>query len=125
MLAEESERLRQPGSQIGPRRPAGEAAQQPVLGIVVADIDALALGREVADDEAAAAIRRDQRRREIAQADGAMAADIAGLAGERGRQRREQECIDRILDIGEVAQLVATPAFEIAALEGGAEPDAD
>ena len=117
MPAEEHEGLRQPGWQIGPRRPAGEAAEELVLGIVIADIDALALGRKFADDEAAGAIRRDQRRREIMQADRAMAADIARLAGELGRQRGEQERVDRIVDIGEVAQLVAAPDLEATLLD--------
>src|SRR5207245_8308873 len=55
----------------------------------------------------------------------AVATDIAGLACQLRRQRGEQERVDRILDIGEVAQLVAAPYLERPALDDGAQPDAD
>ncbi len=54
-----------------------------------------------------------------------MAADIAGLAGHLGGHCREQEGVYGILDIGEVAQLLATPNLEIAPLDDGAQPDPD
>src|SRR5580692_9365738 len=81
MLAIEGERSCETCRQRDLRDPPGHGPKQPVVGVVVADVDLLAVGRELTDLEAGlAAVRIDQRLGEPAQADGSGAADIAYLA---------------------------------------------
>src|SRR6266404_3020807 len=106
-----------------PRRPSGQPAEAAVVGDEIADIDALAVGREFAVLEPAAAICPDQRLGESEQRIRLAATDIEREAGGVAAERGAQKCLDRILDIQKLAALFAAPNLEGGAFERPAQPD--
>src|SRR5229473_3585076 len=111
--------------EVDVRRPAGQRAEAAVVGDEVADIDALPVGRKFALLESAAAIRPDQRLGQCEERIGLAAANVereaGGIAAERGAQKR----LDRIIDIQELAALLAPPYLEGGAFERPTQPDAE
>src|SRR6266699_6126816 len=105
------------------RRPPGQLAKAAIVGDEIADIDALAVGREFALLETAAAIRPDQRLGQGEERIGLAAADIErearGVAAERSAQKR----LDRIIDIQQLTALFAAPPLEGGAFQRAAQPD--
>ena len=103
------EGARQPVVQAGSRRPAGQFAETAVVSDEIADVDALALVREFAALELAAAICLDQGLGERQQGIGRLAADIegepGGLATQRGRQKRLDSIRDRWAALTETSVL--------------------
>ena len=107
------------------RRPAGQIAEAAVVGDEIADIDALAVFREFAPGETSAAIDPHQRLGQSEQRVRRLAADIErlsrGLAGQRGAQKR----LDRVIDIEQLAPLLAAPYLEALPFKDAAQPDAE
>jgi len=97
--------------------PAGDGSEQSVGGEVIADIEAPTLGGEFMARKSAAAICGDQKLGKFVETHRPLAAKIEHLALSLGRQRREEEGIDCVVDIGESALLLATPDFERLAFE--------
>src|SRR5260370_42024403 len=108
---------REAGVEADAGGPAGQPTEAAVVGNEIADIDALPVGREFALLETAAAIRPDQRLGQCEERIGVAAADIEGetrgVAADRGAQKR----LDRIIDIQQLAALLAAPHLEGGALE--------
>src|ERR1700692_2534746 len=112
MAAVVIERALNPVSQRGARRPIGKRAKLPVVSDEIADIDLLALGRELPDLIAPAATGGDQRGGERGKAVGRVAADIKRLACRGRRDRGGEKRLGSVLDKDHVAALLAAPALE-------------
>src|SRR5712692_491427 len=104
-------------------RPAGQLAKAAVVGDEIADVDTLPVGREFAQFIAAAAIGADQRLGEREQRIGCLAADIERAAGGVAAHRSRQKRLDGVVDIEQLAALLAAPYFDRRALDRAAQPD--
>src|SRR4051794_16858053 len=107
------------------RRPSGQLTEAPVIGHEIADIDLLTLLQEFAPREFAAAIRPDQRLGKRQQRIRRLPAHIQRLPGGVSVQRGDQKRLDRIVDIQELAALLAAPDLESLPLQHTAQPDAE
>ena len=106
-----------------PRRPAEGRLDERVLRVVVADVDPLALGGEVADRRTSRCPRpprrvgRAPRARRPRHRQGCRRVPIGVVAG------REKEGVDGVVDIREVAKLFAAPDLERLVADGLRDPD--
>lgn len=108
------------------RRPAERRADGPVVAVVVADVDGLALRREGHQLEAAGQVKAGQHGSEICQANHFAAAEVVHLAVAIVAKRRQQQGIDTVVDIVEVAQLLAVAEdLDGLAFDQLADPDAE
>src|ERR1051326_3651043 len=122
--AEEIQRFFQTRADANAWLPSGRTLKGCVVGPIVADIDRLSLGRKLLHDEVTAAVRRHQNLRELLQGERAVTADVIGNALRFWRYCGEQEGVDGVLDVGEVALLRAPPELERPAFQDSAKPHA-
>ncbi len=104
------------------RSPTGCRAKGGIVGMIVADVDLLAVHRKRLDHRLATLVGGDQGLSQRCQADRRKAADVECPAFGRRRHRRDER-IDGVVDIGEVAQLLAAPDLEGLAFQREADPD--
>src|SRR5581483_5964095 len=124
--AEETEARLDPHAERGPRLPAREARDLPVIGVVVADVDRLSLAREGDEAEGPAAVDLHQELRQVLQADRRSGAQIQHLPERAVVRRRQQERVDAVLDVVEVAQLRAVAEdLDLVSEDEVPEPDAE
>src|ERR1700734_1526329 len=110
------DRAAEPLAQIGARRPARHPWEMPVIGPVLADIDALALRRKLLALETAAAGQFHHHLGQLGQADRWRPADVEHLPDRRRNRCGREEGVHNILDETEVPALFAAPDFEATAL---------
>src|SRR5882724_7112078 len=103
----ERDRLEQALAKLDGGRPAGRVFEFARVGVETADIDRLLIRRPLHVLDAAGSGDLDQKRRELAMADGPLAADVEHFAVARFTGARPQERVSRVVDVDEVAQLRA------------------
>src|SRR3954466_441422 len=117
------ERLGKPPVEADLWRPAGQLAKPAVGGDEIADVDLFALYGEFAPFEFAGSIRADQGLGKRQQGVGGLAPDIERLPGGITGECRDQERLGRIVDIQQLATLLAAPYLETLVFQRPAEPD--
>src|SRR5215212_8099266 len=123
MAAIELNRAPQAIPQRNSGRPAGCSTKGSIICVIVADIDHLAIVREVLDLELSSSIDLDQHLGKFFESDGLRPADIENLALRFRRQRGEQERFGGVLHVSQIPELLATPHFEGGALEQTSDPE--
>src|SRR5476649_348589 len=103
LLAIVSERLGQGRAQARPRPPPERAPDEPVVRVVVADVDFLPVAWKFFHDEFSATVEFDEQLCELAQRYARRAAEIENFSDRRAAARREEKRLDRVVHIGEVA----------------------
>ncbi len=110
------------GRRVPPRK---VGAKQAVIGVIIADVDRLAVGRKRDQPIAAPAVNVHQQAGQILEADRAVAAHIEDPAVALIVGRRDQARLHDIIDIGEVPPLGAVPVdLDRLALDELADPPA-
>src|ERR1700733_5417200 len=103
--------------------PPCRLAETPVIGKIIADINAHAFRGKVFGLKTSCACDCDQGLRELSQRDGRTAADVENATlGSRAGARYE-EGLHRIFHIGEVTLLLTTPYLEDTSFDHPAQPD--
>src|SRR5690242_7229540 len=105
--------------------PAGQSPKMVIVDQEVAHVDALALRRKLPNLEITAAIRFDHRSRQVGQADRVAAAHIERQPLGHGREPGVKESIHSVIDIEEIAPLLAAPHYEALALDDPPQPNAE
>src|SRR5260370_22816827 len=105
------------------RAPAGKRPKTRVIGQKIADIDALALGRELTNVIFSAAICRDDVFGESRQSDRLVASHIERQAFSFLCDRGIKKRLRGIVDIKQVATLVSAPNLERLAPDNSAHPN--
>src|SRR5580700_341720 len=124
MGVEKIERAFETVAQRDCRSPAQRLADQRIVGIVVTYVDPFAVGGEFALFEMADAVKSNEQPRQVDERRDFAPAQVEDLTGRLGPRRRQQEGLDTVVDVGEVAELLASPNLERLALEEQANPNA-
>src|SRR5262245_6847960 len=99
-------------AQIGLRLPPELSRDQSTVRVIVADVDFLSVAGKFTHAEFTATVDFDQQAGEIAQRNRGWAAEIEHRTDRLLSRRGKQERVHGIVDIGEIAQLLATPDLD-------------
>src|SRR5579871_5868408 len=93
------------------------------IRIVIPDVDGLSIIRIFADDIFSAAIHADQQLGQVVNFDGLVPTEIEDLAIRPGVFGGQQKSFDRIVDVGKVPDLIASPDLKGFSFDYEADPD--
>src|SRR5712691_11920026 len=121
--------VQRPGQALGegdPRPPVEARHGLAEVGVVVADIDGAPLLGKGHDAVAAGAGQPDEEGGEVAEIDGGLGPQVEHLAHGLVRGRRDQESLDCVVHVVEVAELRAVAVHvDVLTVEEIADPDAE
>src|SRR5262247_3559260 len=106
------ERADQAFSQRNGGTPSERRTNPAEIGVIIPDVDPLAIGRIREHDEFAPAVYLDQQSGKVIKAYDAIAAQIENFAVRRLARRRHQKGVNRVVNVSEVAQLMPFPDLE-------------
>src|ERR1700720_4003150 len=112
MRAEEIERARQSLAQRRGRLPSELVAHFGEFRVVVADVDRLAIGGEGNEAVGATTVELDQQLREPEQRDMLVAPEVVDLPARGVISCAEQESLDGVVNVCEIAPLSPAPVHE-------------